>query len=170
MTETLHELLEPGSLALEPVAQHLVERLHHFLDLAELLRPQLLHGAGHVLEVRLRDLLLELLHELLEGLRRAFVHELVVVELADGAAHVLRQSVQFLELLLRDLLHDALGALGRLLEAVVDALPLAAKDVVELLANIAEDIVEGVALELLQALPPEALDQLPQAPQPAATL
>src|SRR5437870_9780320 len=170
MAETLHELLEPGCLALEPVAEHLVERLHHFLDLAEVLRPQLLHGARHVLEVRLRDLLLELIPELLESLRGALVHELVVVELADRAADVLRQAVQLLELLLRDLLHDALGALGRLLEAVVDALPLAAKDVVQFLANIAEDVVEVVALELLQALLAEALEHLLEARQPAALL
>src|SRR2546428_1106903 len=170
MAETLHELLEPGCLALEPVAQHLVERLHHFLDLAEVLRPQLLHGARHVLEVRLRDLLLELLHELLESLRCALVHELVVVELADRAADVLRQAFQLLELLLRDLLHDALRALGRLLEAVVDTLPLAAKDVVELFANIAEDVVEVVSLELLQALLPQALEHLLEARQPAALL
>ena len=104
MAEALHELLEFGRLALQPVTQHLVERLHHLLDLTQVLGTQLLHGAGHVLEVGLRDLLLELLHQLLEGLRRALIHELVVVELTDGAAHVVRQAVEFLQLLLRDLL------------------------------------------------------------------
>ena len=90
MAEALHELVELRRLPLQPVAEHLIEVPEHLLDLAQMLGLELLHGTRHVLEVRLRDLLLELLHELLEGLRRPLIHELVVVELPNGAPHVVR--------------------------------------------------------------------------------
>src|SRR6202171_5772099 len=168
MTEPLHELLELRRLSLEPVTQHLVERLHHLLDLAEVLRLQLLHGARHVLEVRLGDLLLQLLHQLLESMGRAFVHELVIVELADGATHVLRQAIELLQLLLGDLLQDALRALRRLLQALVDALSLATGDLAQSLADVAEDVVEVVSLQLLQRLRAELSEHLLEARKFAA--
>ena len=160
MAEAVHELLELRLTALEPITQHLVERLEHVLDFAEVLGFQLLHGAGHVLEVGLGDLLFQLLHQLLEGLRRTLVHELVVVELADRPADVFRQVVELLQLLLPDLLQHPLGAVRRLLQSLVDALALAPQNVVQPLADVAEDVVEVVALQLLEPLLPQPLEHL----------
>ena len=53
MAEALHELFELWRPAFEPVAQHLIERPHHLLDFTQMLGLELLHGAGHVLEIGL---------------------------------------------------------------------------------------------------------------------
>ena len=103
---------------------------------------------------------------MLEGLGGPFIHELVVVELADRAPDVVRETVQLLELLLDDSLQHPPGALRRLVEPFGDPLPLAAKDIVQPLADIAEHVVQVVPLQLLQALLPESFEHLLEAGQP----
>ena len=63
--------------------------------------------------------------------------------------------------LARDALENALRALvGRVLQALVDALALEPEHVVELLLDVLEDVVEAVALELLLTLLAQPLHQL----------
>src|SRR5207245_7128794 len=70
------------------------------------------------------------------------------------------QAVELLLLFLGDLLEHALRALGRLLQAVIDALPFATDDVAQSLADIAEDVIQVVSLQLLQALLSEPFQHL----------
>jgi len=118
-------------------------------------------SARHLLEVRVDDVLLDLLEQLLKGLLRALVHELVALQLADRAARFLGQVVEVLATLLGDAFEDPLrAAVGRALEPLVDPLAFEPEHVVELFLDVLEDVVEAVALELFLTLFAKALHQL----------
>ena len=141
-----------------------VEVAGHLAQRADVLLRHLAHLLGHLLEVRVDDVLLDLLEQLLKGLLGALVHELVALQLADRAARFRGQVVEVLAALLGDALEDPLRApVGGVLEALVDALALEPQHVVELLLDVLEDVVEAVPLELLLALLAQPLHQLLEA-------
>ena len=70
VAEALHEALEVGLLAPFSLLEHLVELVEHVLHALHLLGVEVAHRAGHLVEVALRELLAELLDQLLEPLAR----------------------------------------------------------------------------------------------------
>ena len=137
--------------------EHLVELAHHLANRRQVFRRHVLQRLLHALEHVAEHLLAQLLHEVVEGLARVRVHELVVHELAHHAARVVRQRVEGLLLAVRDLLQHVLHLLRdvlllrRLVEALLDALALLLDDVAQLLADVVHGRVHVVALELLLA-------------------
>src|SRR5699024_9724173 len=69
-----------------------------------------LGGAHEVVEERVGDLLLQLLHELLERLARLPVDEVVVLELLDTGAGVVGDRVEAVALVLEELAQRILPA------------------------------------------------------------
>ncbi len=123
----------------------------------------------HVREERLEHLLLQPLQQLPEQPVRVGVHELVALQPLDARGGRLRQLVERLPVLGRGLLHrlaerfgglTLLGALPGVGHPPLDALALRLQDVVELLLDVVEDRGEIVAVELLLALSPQAVEQV----------
>ena len=95
-------------------------------------RRDILHRLLHALEIAAQNLLLDLLHQLLELLAGVVVHELVVVKLADLLAGVLRQLVEllllFLDLLFQHLPQLFLVAVGRFVQRLLQTFALLLHD------------------------------------------
>ncbi len=123
----------------------------------------------HVGEERLQHLLLQALHQLPEHAVRVGIHELVVLQALDAPGGGLRHLVERLPVLGGRLLHALaerlgsfalLGALLGVAHPPLDALALGLQDVVELLLDVVEHRGEIVAVELLLALPAQAVEQI----------
>ncbi len=172
VAEALHELLEPRILALLAPLQHLVEAGQHVLEALHLLRRDVLHARGHLVDVALHELLAELVEQLLEALRRLLRGELVALELPDLAGQVGREHVELHVVLggggLGQLLAPRVAALPRLADVVVERLALLVDDVAQLLRDVVVDAAEVVLLEQVGTAPPQLLHQLPQPLQPLA--
>ena len=90
----LHELFEGrvDRLARLALFEHAVERVEHVLHRLHVLGRHVAHRAHHLVELRVEQFLLQLLHQLLELLARFGRLELVVLQLAHLAGEVGRQA------------------------------------------------------------------------------
>ena len=165
----LHELLE-GGLGVLPGLLHgeqVVELVEHVLHALHGLGGHLLHGPGHLVEVALRHLLAELVHQLVELLARLAGGELVLLELLHHPGEVGREHVE-LEVALRDdlvgdLLAAGVAAVARLLGQLVEPLALHVEHLAERLGDLLVHAAEVVALELVAPPAPQALHQVAHA-------
>jgi hypothetical protein len=176
VAELVHEALECGLGVLARLAhlEHLVERAEHVLHARHVLRAHVAHRAGHLVEVALHELLLELVDQLVEALPRLRRGEVVVAQLTHHARQVGREHVELGATLGRDLLSDLGSALvarvACLLRELVDAGPLHLDDIAQLLGDVVVDAAEVVALELVATTPAEPLEELADAREPLAVL
>ena len=170
------EILEVRLSPLGPILKHAIQVLQHLPEPLEVLWSHALERLLHALHEGLQHLLAERLHQLLEeppGLR---IHELVLRELHDLPAGIVRELVEGLAPLGGHLLQlaqallgnlPALGALARLGEPPLDSLALRLADRLELLLDVVEGGAEVVAVQLALAPLAHALHQVPQAGQPS---
>ena len=103
MPPPVHEVADVRVVALQLLLHEFVEVAHHLRDLGEVALRQVLEALLHALEVLLEELLLELLHQRVEVLARAAVHEVVVAEFLDASARPPRELVQLAETAVRHL-------------------------------------------------------------------
>ncbi len=165
-------LLEGVEVRLAPlraVLEHAVEVAHHLPHPLEVLGAHVAERLLHVGEERLQHLLLQALHQLPEQAVRVGVHELVVLQALDARGRGLRHLVERLLVLGGRLLHRLPERLGRLAalrpllgvaHPPLDALALGLEDLVELLLDVVEHRGEIVTVELLLALPAQAVEQV----------
>ena len=166
----LHELLE-GRLGVLPGLLHgeqVVEVGEHVLHALHGLGGHLLHGPGHLVEVALRQLLAELVHQLVELLPRLAGGELVLLELLHHAGEVGREHVELEVALLDDLVGDLLAALRRRSRAprwASSSRPCAlhVEHLAERLGDLLVDAAEVVALELVAPAAAQPLHQVAHA-------
>ena len=167
VAEAIHEALEVGLLAALALLEHLVELGEHVLHARELLGRHLRHALLELVEHRVEELLLQLLHQLLEALPRRVVHPVVLLELAHAAREIGRELLELLAALLREIFEELLAALvargAGLVDAPVDALALLVDDLVELAGDVLVDAAEVVAVELLAAPLAQLLEHLAHA-------
>ena len=167
VAEAIHEALEVGLLAALALFEHLVELGEHVLHARELLGRHLRHALLELVEHRVEQLLLQLLHQLLEPLPRGVVHPVVFLELAHPAGEVGRKLLELLAPLLREILEELLAALvaggARFVDPPVDALALLVDDLVELAGDVLVDAAEVVAVELLPPPLAQLLEHLAHA-------
>ncbi len=167
----LHEALEVGLLAGRPLLEHAVQLGHHVLHPLHLLGRDVLQGIGHLVELRLEQLLAQLVHQLLEALAGGVVHPVVLLELLDLAGQVGGQLVELLAVLLGQLVDDLLAPLvaevADLLLTAVDPGALLVDDGVEVLGDLLVDAAEVVAVELLLAALLQPLHAARAGPGPA---
>ena len=168
------EVLEVRLPPLGAILEHPVEVLQHLPEPLEVLRSHALERLLHALHEGLQHLLAERLHQLLEEPPGFRIHELVLRELLDLPAGVVRELVEGLAPLGGHLLQlaeaflgnlPALGALARLGEPPLDALALRLADRLELLLDVVEGRAEIVAVQLALAPLAHALHEVPQAGQ-----
>jgi hypothetical protein len=126
----------------------------------------------HLVEHRVEQLLLQLLHELFEVLAGVVVHPVVLLQVAHAAGEVGWQLLELLAALLRELVQQLLAALVtgflRLVDAAVDAGALLFDDLVEPAGDVLVDTAEVVAVELLAPLLAQLLEHLAHALHVAA--
>ena len=176
IAELGHEALERGLGVLAGLAhlEQLVERAEHVLHARHVLGAHVAHRPGHLVEVALHELLLELVDQLVEAFPRLRGGEVVVAQLPHHAGQVGRQHVELGATLGRHLLGDLAPALvarvARLLLELVDARPLHLDHVAQLLGDVVVDPAEVVALELVAPPPAETLEQLADAGESLAVL
>ena len=169
VAELLHERLEAGvdRLARLALLDHPVEGVEGLAHVLELGRVRVRQGLGHLVEVGLRHLLAELLHEFLEVLAGLGGHELVVLQPADLAGQVVGEQVQLHAALGGHLVGDLLAALvarvaGVGLEAL-DAQPLLAQDVLQFVGDLGVGPTQVTLFEQFLSLHPQLVEQLAQA-------
>src|SRR5207247_4711260 len=92
----LHELLERrlDVLAALPTLEEVVQVGDHVPESRELLGIDVPHPLGELPEVRAEDLLLQVVHQLVEQALRLRIHEAVLLELADLSGDVGWERVQ----------------------------------------------------------------------------
>ena len=165
----LHELLEGGLRVLPGLlhGEQVVEVVEHVLHALHGLGGHLLHGPGHLVEVALRHLLAELVHQLVELLARLAGGELVLLELLHHPGEVGREHVE-LEVplghdLVGDLLPAGVAALAGLPRQLVEALALHVEHLAERLGDLLVHAAEVVALELVAPAAAQALHEVAHA-------
>lgn len=92
----VHEVFEAGVVTMSVVLEQLVQILHHLLHLGHHFGRHGPQSLLHALEILVEDLLSQRVEQLLELLARLRVHEVIVAERLDLAAHVGGQLVQLL--------------------------------------------------------------------------
>ena len=191
--EPLEVRLAPGHL----LREHLVQLPDHLLHARHLFRAHISDLVVDVFEEGVHHRLLQHLHQLFELGPRLRVHELVVLQLLNLAADILRQVVDRLLLLLDDVLQhlrQALLLLGRglllrglhrllerlqravaalkltlrLLQAAVQRPLLQLYHLVQPLLDVLEHGVQVVAVQHLASLLAQLLEDIPQPLHPLA--
>ena len=160
----LHELFEARILAPFAPLQHLVEPGEHVLHALHVGRRHVLHGAAHLVDHLLHQLLAEPVHQLLEalaGLRRLEVVRLELAHLAgEVVGHQVEPHVALGGGVTSVLLATRIAALLCGSQGVVDGVALLVDDVVELTGDLVVHAAEVVAVEPVLTLTPELLEQL----------
>ena len=141
-----------------------VEVADHLAHAGQVLRRDALDPLLQALEVGLQHLAAQLVGELVEGVARLVVHELVVAQAVQAPGDVRRQRVEAVLPLPRGAAHDLLrhprlvlllarrrveGSLLGIVDAPLDPAALLVEDLVEALADVVEHPVEVGFLELL---------------------
>ena len=165
----LHELLEGrlGVLAGLLHGEQVVEVVEHVLHALHGLGAHLLHGPGHLVEVALRHLLAELVHQLVELLAaslevNSYCWSSCTIPARSGGSMSscrLRSSTTWSVISWR----RGVAALPRLLGELVEALPLHVEHLAERLGDLLVDAAEVVALELVAPAAAQALHQVAHA-------
>ena len=168
----LHETVEVGLPTGGAVVEHLVELGQHVLGAGHGLGRHVAHGAGHLVEPALGELLAELVEQLLEPLAGLVGHEVVLLQLADHAVEVRRQEVQLHAALghgiAGDLLATDVARLAGSLFELVERGALGVDHVAELLGDVFVHAAQVVLLEPGPPLLAQALHELLDALDPLA--
>ena len=171
----LHKALKVRIFPHSPIAQHLVERLHHILDAFHILRRHIFQLLFHALEEVLHHLLLERIQQLVELLPRVRIHKVVLLQLAYLAARALRQRVKRLGIAPRAILqhpHRRLQMLGvvacllhlppRLIQAPLNAAALGVQHILQPLPHVVHNRIQVIPLQLALPLLTQPLHKIPQ--------
>ena len=171
VAETFHELFEARieRLAGRALLDHLVERVESIADVLTLAGAGGGHGARHLVEVGLHDLLAQPLQQLLEALSRLARGELVATQFSYAAGEVLWEQREFRAALGHDLLGHlpapfVPGVAGFAFE-LVERPTLLADDLIQLVGYLAVGTSEIVLLALLAAARLRSAPAVPAAPR-----
>ncbi len=174
--EPLLELLEGGveRLAALALLEHLVEGVEGVAQPGQLLGPHRAERLGHPLGVGLGHLLAQLLDQLLEPLPGLGGDEVVALQPAHPAGHVVGEEVEGDPALGGHVVGHLLAPLvardPRLVHQLVDGRPLLGHHLVEGLGHPGQLAVGVAALEELGPPPAEPLEELARAEDPLPAL
>jgi hypothetical protein len=174
VAELVHEFREHlvGVLSSVLRFEHLVELGVHVLHAGHVFGRHVIDALLHLAELLLHQLVLELLHELLELLTSFFRNEVVVLQLLHPTGKVRRKEVERKVLVRRHrlgrFLTTLITRLACLVDDVLDGPPLLLHDLFERFVDLVVDATEIVAIKGLLASLAELLQHFAQALNPIA--